>query len=139
MENISLQNAEGRTFCEISGYKDVIHARWQGAVDDTMIKRACNEIVRAVDGTQYGKLLSDQKKAQYCPAIEGWVRTIWLPNLRYMGLQYLAMVHAPEVLTHRSYLAHDQKSVINDIVVQHFSVAEDAKQWFNLLEHVLTD
>ena len=139
MENISIQDAEGRVFCKISFYKDVLHVHWQGTIDDTMIKRACNEVVRAVDDTRCWKMISNQKDIAYCTSIEDWARTIWLPNLKYMGLQYLAMVHSSNILSQQPHLTQNDESVINDIIIQHFCEEEDAKQWFNMLEHVLVD
>ena len=138
MENISIQDGEGQIFCRISSYKDILHIHWLGTSSETMIKQACNEVVRAVDHARCQKLICNQQQIQCCVGMENWMRSIWIPNLQYMGLQYFAQVHAPEVFDQRT-VQQNQESTIHSIIIQHFCEEEDAKQWFNMLEHVLVD
>ena len=140
MENVNVQDSNGHVFCRLSFLpsEDLLRVQWVGPVSDVIsVKQACNEVVRMVSQTQCSKLLSDSRQQEGAwPPIQDWLNSIWLSNLRYMGLRNFAYLHGPHQIEPCAYPA--SLPMEEEIAVRHFNNQEEAKQWLSAAGSMLS-
>ena len=140
MENVNVQDSNGHVFCRLSfsPSEDLLRVQWTGPVSDTVsVKQACNEVVRMVSQTQCSKLLSDSRYQEGSwPPIQDWLNSIWLANLRYMGLRDFAYLHAAHQIEPCAYPT--ALPMEEDIAIRHFSSQQEAEQWLSRTRSALS-